>query len=788
MLQAKTRWEVGRPDEQIVQRLAEEASLAPLLARLLVRRGVRTAAEAAAFLHPLRQSFHDPFLLDGMERAVRRLRRAIEAGERILVYGDYDADGVCSTSVMMSALKEAGASVEFYIPNRFTEGYGPNMAAFRAAKERGVSVIVTVDNGIAAVNEIAAANEWGLDVIVTDHHEPGPVLPKAYAIIHPKKQGSTYPFRDLAGVGVAFKVAHALLGRVPHHLLDLVAIGTIADLVPLVGENRILAAQGLEALRETKRAGLRALWRQCRIDAAALNEQTVGFAIAPRLNAAGRLGGADPAVALLMTDDEDEAAQLAAEMDELNRERQQLVAQIADEAAEMVRRRFPPEEHRVLVVAGEGWNAGVVGIVASKLVEQFYRPAVVLAVDREKGIAKGSARSIHGFDLFASLSQCRDLLPHFGGHPMAAGMTLALDDVEPLRRRLNAIAAETLSDDDLTPLTLIDASCSVAELTLDAARGLERLAPFGVGNPRPLVLIEGASVETMRRVGANGAHMKAVFAQEGASVDAIGFGLGPLCEEIAPGARVSAVGELSVNEWNGLAKAQLSLCDLAVSHCQLFDIRGCRDVRPFLERLPKEKRLLVMFRQGTGARPDLASFRGELRCVLTDEEAGALEVGGRYVVLLDLPPTLGRLAALLGGKEPARIYALFAQPEARFFRTFPTRDHFKWFYALLHKYRSFPLAERGGQLARARGWTEETVHFMAKVFLELEFITEQNGVISLVRAPAKRDLHESPTYRRWRDELEVEQQLLYSTYEQLNRCLLDMTRSQTHEEANVQWI
>lgn len=788
MLQAKTRWEVGRPDEQIVQRLAEEASLAPLLARLLVCRGVRTAAEAAAFLHPLRQPFHDPFLLDGMERAIQRLRRAIEAGERILVYGDYDADGVCSTSVMMSALKEAGASVEFYIPNRFTEGYGPNMAAFRAAKERGVSVIVTVDNGIAAVNEIAAANEWGLDVIVTDHHEPGPVLPKAYAIIHPKKQGSTYPFRDLAGVGVAFKVAHALLGRVPHHLLDLVAIGTIADLVPLVGENRILAAQGLEALRETKRAGLRALWRQCRIDAAALNEQTVGFVIAPRLNAAGRLGGADPAVALLMTDDEDEAAQLAAEMDELNRERQQLVAQIADEAAEMVRRQFPPEEHRVLVVAGEGWNAGVVGIVASKLVEQFYRPAVVLAVDREKGIAKGSARSIHGFDLFASLSRCRDLLPHFGGHPMAAGMTLALDDVEPLRRRLNAIAAETLSDDDLTPLTFIDASCSVAELTLDAARGLERLAPFGVGNPRPLVLIEGASVETMRRVGANGAHMKAVFAQEDASVDAIGFGLGPLCEEIAPGARVSAVGELSVNEWNGLAKAQLSLCDLAVSHCQLFDIRGCRDVRPFLERLPKEKRLLVMFRQGTGARPDLASFRGELRCVLTDEEAGALEINGRYVVLLDLPPTLGRLAALLGGKEPARIYALFAQPEARFFRTFPTRDHFKWFYALLHKYRSFPLAERGGQLARARGWTEETVHFMAKVFLELEFITEQNGVISLVRAPAKRDLHESPTYRRWRDELEVEQQLLYSTYEQLNRCLLDMTRSQTHEEANVQWI
>lgn len=785
MLKAKTRWEVDCPDEQTVRRLAEEADIAPLLAKLLVRRGVRTAAEAAAFLDPLGQPFHDPFLLDGMERAVRRLERAINTGELVLVYGDYDADGVCSTSVMVSALKEAGASVEFYIPNRFTEGYGPNLAAFRAAKERGVSVIVTVDNGIAAVDEIAAANEWGLDVIVTDHHEPGPVLPEAYAIIHPKKPGSTYPFRDLAGVGVAFKVAHALLGRVPRHLLDLVAIGTIADLVPLVGENRLLAAQGLEALRETNRVGLRALWRQCRIDAMTVNEQTVGFAIAPRLNAAGRLGGADPAVALLMTDDEGEAARLAQEMDELNRERQQLVAQMAEEAAEMVRRQFPPEEHRVLVVAGEGWNPGVVGIVASKLVEQFYRPAVVLSMDREKGIAKGSARSIHGFDLFASLSQCRDILPHFGGHPMAAGMTLALDDVEELRERLNAIAARTLSDDDFTPPTFIDAACSVDELTLSAARSFERLAPFGVSNPRPLLLIEEVAVETMRRVGANGAHMKAVFSQNGAAIDAIGFGLGPLCEEIAPGACVSAVGELSVNEWNGLAKPQLSLCDVAVSSCQVFDVRGCRDVHPLIERMPKEKRLLVLFRRETENQLDLAAFRDELHYVASDEEAGALAIDGRYVVLLDLPPKLRRLAVLLGNGQPERIYAVFAQPEAQFFRTFPTRDHFKWFYAFLHKYRSFPLAERGGQLARARGWTEETVHFMAKVFLELEFIREQDGVISLVHAPEKRDLHESPTYRRRRDELEVEQQLLYSTYEQLKRCLAEMTRSQTYEEANV---
>ncbi|NNV05601.1 single-stranded-DNA-specific exonuclease RecJ [Geobacillus sp. C56-T2] len=788
MLQAKTRWEVGRPDEQAVRRLAEEAGIEPLLARLLVRRGVRTAAEAEAFLHPVGQPFHDPFLLHGMERAIRRLERAIHHGERVLVYGDYDADGVCSTSVMVSALQEAGAAVEFYIPNRFTEGYGPNLAAFRAAKERGVSVIVTVDNGIAALKEVAAAREWGLDVIVTDHHEPGPSLPEAYAIIHPKQPGSTYPFHSLAGVGVAFKVAHALLGRVPRHLLDLVAIGTIADLVPLVGENRLLAAQGLAVLRETTRIGLRALFQQCRIQPSQIDEQTVGFAIAPRLNAVGRLGGADPAVALLMTDDEDEAMQLAAEMDERNRERQQLVAQIADEAADMVRRQYPPEQHRVLVVAGEGWNPGVVGIVASKLVEQFYRPAVVLSIDRDKGIAKGSARSIHGFDLFASLSKCRDMLPHFGGHPMAAGMTLALDDVERLRQRLNAIAAETLVEDDFIPPTFIDAVCSVEELTLSAARSFERLAPFGVGNPRPLLLIEEAAVETMRRVGANGAHMKAVFSQQQAAIDVIGFGLGPLCEEIAPGTCVSAVGELLVNEWNGMAKPQLSLCDVSVNRWQLFDARGCRDVHSLLERLPEEKRLLVAFRRQTETRPDLAPFCRELHFVMTEKEAEALPIDGRYVVLLDLPPRLDLLGALLGNGQPARIYAVFAQPEGQFFRTFPTRDHFKWFYAFLHKHRSFPLAERGGELARARGWTTETVHFMAEVFLELGFVREQNGVITLVRQPVKRDLTESPAYRRRRDELEAEHQLLYSTYEQLKRCLTEMIRSQTNEEASASWI
>jgi single-stranded-DNA-specific exonuclease len=785
MLTAKTRWDVKHLDIDKTNELAKQLNIAPLVASLLVNRGMDTVEAAEAFLHPMKQSFHDPFLLDGMERAVVRIQRAVQDGERILVFGDYDADGVSSTTVMVSALKEIGAIVDFYIPNRFTEGYGPNEKAFRWAKEQGFSLIITVDTGIAAINEVALANELGIDVIITDHHEPGPVLPDAYAIIHPKKPGSTYPFRELAGVGVAFKVAHALLGDVPSHLLDVVAIGTIADLVPLTGENRLLVVWGLQQLQETNRIGLRALFKQCGIDAKQLNEETVGFVIAPRMNAVGRLGAADPAVRLLMTEDEAEAQMLAKEMDGLNRERQRIVNEMTEEAVQMVNEQFQLTEHRVLVVAKEGWNSGVVGIVASRLVEQFYRPTIVLSLDKEKGIAKGSARSIHGFDIFANLSTCRDILPHFGGHPMAAGMTLAIEHVDELRQRLNALAKETLTDDDFIPVTIIDAKCSVRDVTLEAVEQLQMLAPFGVENPKPLILIEDASVQTIRRIGADQSHVKMVFEQDGATIESVGFGCGYLYDEIAPDAKVSVVGELSVNEWNHLRKPQLMIHDAAVREWQLFDIRGMRHVRPLLSALPREKRLFIAFHQETVEFLQLHDYREEICCLASLEEAKQLSVDGRYVVLLDLPPSIEMMKVLLSSSLPARIYALFYQRETHFFSTLPTRDHFKWFYAFLLKRGMFDLARYGDELARSRGWTKETVHFMVQVFLELKFITLNNGIVSLVNEPVKRDLTESPTYRLKQAQLELENILLYSSYQQLKRSLLEIRGSLTHEEANV---
>lgn len=392
------RWDVQTPDKEKVEQLAGRLGITPLAASLLVMRGYDTADKASSFLYGNDARFHDPYLLKDMEKAVRRIKQAISDQEKIMIYGDYDADGVTSTTVLLQMLKKCSAQADFYIPDRFKEGYGPNEAAFRGIKESGYSLIITVDTGIAGVHEAEVAKELGIDLIITDHHEPGPVLPDAYAIIHPKQPGCGYPFKELAGVGVAFKLAHALNGELPEDLLDLCAIGTIADLVPLHDENRQIAKRGMEQFRKTKRPGLKALAKIAGAEIHNADEETIGFQIAPRLNAVGRIEQADPAVYLLNTEDEREAEELAEDINALNKERQKIVNQMTEEAVQMIEEEGLDQP--VIVVARPGWNPGVVGIVASKLVERFYRPAIVLGVDEEKGIAKGSARSIKGFDLF----------------------------------------------------------------------------------------------------------------------------------------------------------------------------------------------------------------------------------------------------------------------------------------------------------------------------------------------------------------------------------------------------
>ncbi|MGX1982532.1 exonuclease RecJ [Thermolongibacillus altinsuensis] len=781
MLAPKTRWQVKHVDQNKVNMIAQALNIAPLVATLLVNRGYHTIEAAQSFLNG-KESFHSPFLLDGMDKAIDRIEKAIATGERILVFGDYDADGVSSTAVMLTALQQRGANVDYYIPNRFSEGYGPNENAFRAAKDDGVSLIITVDTGIAALHEAEIAKQLGMDLIITDHHEPGPTLPDAYAIVHPKKPGSTYPFKDLAGVGVAFKVAHALLGRVPNELLDVAAIGTIADLVPLRGENHLIARLGIEQLKRTNRVGLKALCKQCGVSLSDVDEDTIAFMIGPRINAVGRLDCADRAVQLLMTKDEEEAMMLAEQIDEMNRERQQLVNEITEEAIQLVETHYPPENNAVLVVAKENWNVGVIGIVASRLVERFYRPTIVLSIDREKGVAKGSARSIEGFDLFANLSSCRDILPHFGGHPMAAGMTLAIEHIEELRMRLNTAARQQLTDDDFIPITAIDVQCSIDDISLETIEQMNRLSPFGMGNPKPRILLQNVQVDLLRRIGAEQNHMKAVLSANGKTLDAIGFGLGPLTEEISPNARLSVVGELVINEWNHFRKPQLMIQDVAIDEWQLFDIRNMRNVGKIIDSLPKEKRLLIAFRSETAAELQLPVDHTEIVYIRTLEEAKAIDLRKKYVVFLDLPPSQQMMQVLISCSLPERIYALFYQRENHFFSVLPTREHFKWLYAFLRKRSPFDLKRYADDLARSRGWTKETLLFMIQVFHELEFVAIENGIVSLHHHPAKRDLTQSPTYRSKQAQVELENIFLYSSYHQLKRWFEDTKRSLNEEE------
>lgn len=766
MLEPKARWEVAPPQPKEAAQLAEEAGISPLTAQLLLNRNIRTVAEAQPFLRPEAQSFYDPYLMTGMETAVERIQKAVEGEEKILVFGDYDADGVTSTAIMIRALREIGARASYYIPNRFTEGYGPNVPAFRQAQASGVQLIITVDTGIAAVQEADVAQKLGLELIITDHHQPPPELPDALCIVNPHQESCTYPFQELSGAGVAFQVAHALLGKVPEHYLDLAALGTITDLVPLTDENRLIAIRGIRKLRTSDKPGIRCLLKGVGLGERVISAEDVGFALGPRLNAAGRMDSADPAVRLLLAEEEEEAQELAEEINLLNQERKTLVNEMAAEAIAEIENHFSSAEDYILVVAKADWNPGVIGIIASRLVERYHRPAIVMGMDLETGWAKGSARSIEGFDMFGNLSACRDLLPHFGGHPMAAGMTLKNEDIDKLRAKLNGFAHKTLGPDDFAPVQHVDLACKAGEVTLEAIEDMQKLAPFGTANPMPKIMIADTAITAVKQIGSERNHLKTSFVDGEAKLEGIGFRLGPLFHEISRMAKVSAIGKAQMNEWNGFRKPQLVIEDLAVRQWQLFDLRNGRDLDERIGSLPDDKRVLVCFREETAKHPDFAAWRNVH--LLSDETVNSRDLSGCYVVLLDLPYSKAQLQALFeGAPMPERIYALFHHEGQSFVPAPPTRHQFKWFYAFLLQKKSFEIKRYVGQLARAKKWSEQTILFMVEVFVELNFIFNDSGTLTVNEKPVKHELAESAVYQQRQRQASLESDLCYSSYSSL---------------------
>ena len=565
---ARRRWVEVPCDEAVASRLASELRLHPLAARVLACRGLVDAGEVERFLGARLQDLPDPFTMRGMEAAVARIARALEAGEKIALYGDYDVDGVTSTSLLASFLRAAGADLVTYVPHRLVEGYGLNTGAVRKLAAGGARLLVTLDCGITSVEEVAAAAALGLDTVVVDHHTVPVALPAAAAILNPHQPGCGYPYRDLAAVGVTFCLCMALRRRLRESgrfgavrpepnlkdALDLVALGTVADVVPLTGVNRILVRWGLPEIARSRRPGLRALKRVAGMsEGGEVTAGQVGFRLGPRINAAGRLDDAGRGVRLLLTADAAEADALAEELDRENRARQDIERQMLEEALADAAERVA-EGARGLVLSRPGWHPGVVGIVASRVVEKFHRPAVLVGV--ADGVGKGSGRSIPAFHLYDALAACAPHLARFGGHRHAAGVTVDPAAVPAFRLAFERHAAERLTDDDLVPRCRIEGWLPPAGAPDEAAHALERLAPFGAGHPEPVFGLR-ARPASAKAVGASGAHLRVTF---GRGLEAIGFGMGGSLADCR--GEVEAAVTVGFDDWGGLRRVQLKLKDL----------------------------------------------------------------------------------------------------------------------------------------------------------------------------------------------------------------------------------
>jgi single-stranded-DNA-specific exonuclease len=563
------KWLLSRTNREYVDYVSKLTGFSIPLAQTMINRGIKTAGQLDSFLNPRLTMLADPFDLPGMAKAVRRIADAVQSGERIFIHGDYDADGVTATAIVMDALKKLGSEPRYHIPAR-AFGYGLGSEGIKKAKESKASLIITVDCGITSFEAVSAANSIGIDVIVTDHHEPvrdttsaNPagrfVLPDAFTVVNPKLEQGTWPSADLSGAGVAFKLAQALLGNSLDNvleLIDLAALGTAADVVPVVGDNRIILKEGLKLIQSGVRPGIKALKEVAGIKPGSMRTTALHFMLIPRINAAGRIADANDVVKLLLTDSDDEAMRLAEWLNGLNVRRQEIGESVFSEAMDMLQASGRgPEGTGAIVVCKEGWHRGVLGIVAAKMTEAFYRPSFILSV--EAGVARGSARSIPSFDIYHGLSRCNELLMTFGGHKQAAGLSLSSGDIDSFRDMISRLVLETVAEDDMVPVLRIDAPLKLSDVTADFVREITCLEPFGYGNEEPVFGAKRLEIVQSRIVGNN--HLKMYLKQNGKGIDSIGFDLGGMLDEVGPGAMVDAAFVPMMNEWDGGRNLQLNL-------------------------------------------------------------------------------------------------------------------------------------------------------------------------------------------------------------------------------------
>ena len=558
------KWECYEVDENKVQGLMTKYNVNEILARILVNKNISTQKEMDLFMNPTRNDFHDPFLMPDMEIAIDRILKAIENKEKIMIYGDYDADGITSITVLKSFLKERGLEVASYIPNRLNEGYGLNKEAIKKIYDQGYKLMITVDCGITGIDEINYANSLGIETIVTDHHEPAEELPKSIAVIDAKRKDNKYPFNQLAGVGVVFKFIQAISMKLGLEekdylkYLDIVCIGTISDIVPLVDENRVIAKLGLRLVAQTKNIGLRALIEI--IGFKKIDSSTVSFGIAPRINACGRMGNEQLALDLFLCSDYNKAKELALKLNEYNAERQNIEKRIFDEAVSKIE--DEEKDKPCIIIGSTGWHHGIIGIVASKVTDMYFKPSILVCFEDEEG--KGSGRSVPGFDLHEALMKCGKHLEKFGGHAMAVGVTVKKSEFEDFKEELESYAKEC-NIEKIVPIINIDSELQLKNLSIENVKSLEVLEPYGEANKMPMFLFKNLKINSIRAL-SEGKHLKLSLKDDNFMVDAIGFNLGELSEKYLLDDKVDIVGNLDINTFNGKESIQIIIKDIRKSY------------------------------------------------------------------------------------------------------------------------------------------------------------------------------------------------------------------------------
>ena len=678
-----------------------------------------------------------------MSKIITRINEAIDQGEPILIYGDYDADGVTGTSILVRCLRELGALVDYYIPNRFYEGYGPNEDAFMQAIADGYQLVITVDNGIAGVDEAEILLEHGVDLIITDHHQVKETLPRAYAILHPELD-ENYPFHHLSGAGVALKVAEALLQEViPEDFYAIAMLGTIGDVVPLIDENRSIVKRGLAALRETEIEGLNAMMDLAGTEKSEVTEVNVGFELCPRLNAPGRMDEAALSVECLIAESEEEAKLIADQIESFNSERQKVTQKVLEEATKLVDAKTLAKK-KVVILYSPNWHEGILGIVAGRLAKQWQK-AVFVVTDDHEGFLKGSARAVEGYHLFELLNKCQDLIERFGGHALAAGITFAPENLQALEDKMN----ELLQEVEVTPSLQVDLSLPLADLNISFVEQLSILAPFGEGNRPPVIELKNVYVKNVKPIGNKLQHLKFTLYQEKHSVDVIAFNQAPLAMYLTPDTLFSFVGEAKINEWNGNRSVQFHFIDVLCNEFQLIDLRN---------------------RQAYEQRKD------QLQLATTYTNAAEID-DIETLVINQLPSSKEELMTLITRKKPGNI--VIAPLESNV--TFAPREKFVSVYKVVKQHGPITLNHQMINYFMRLGISKNELLFILQVFFEVELVIIKNGSVFPTDSVTKRDLAEAPTYQSQKAKLEMLEFFELTTWSELKTTFKTAREEMTHE-------